>query len=275
MILSALLATQWVEPKFENVAPNGALTPVKRKNSQFPLWDQDNRGGWKRFEAMSDEFGGSVLDRAKWHDTNPDWLGRQPGWFNPKNVGVSRGMLRLTTRLEEPTETLRAQGYHTFSNAAVKSKGTVLYGAFEVRARPMSSAASSSFWFYNASADRWTEIDVFEIGARAKGFEKHVHMTVHVFHTPEIKEHHQITGTWVSDLPLDHGFRTYGLEWDAAEIRFYIDGALVRKGENRYWHQPLTLNFDSETMPDWLGLPLASELPATFQVDYVRAWQKG
>ena len=57
-------------------------------------------------------------------------------------------------------------------------------------------------------------------------------------------------------------------------INFYFDGVLVRTGPNTHWHQPLNMNFDSETMPDWFGLPKDEVLPSTFSVDYIRAWKK-
>ena len=49
---------------------------------------------------------------------------------------------------------------------------------------------------------------------------------------------------------------------------------VVHEQENTHWHQPLHLNFDSETMPDWFGLPDKKDLPATFSIDYVRSWRK-
>ncbi len=43
---------------------------------------------------------------------------------------------------------------------------------YEVKARPMNSGGSSSFWFHNDDTPNWlAEIDVFEIGGKAKGFE--------------------------------------------------------------------------------------------------------
>ena len=32
--------------------------------------------------------------------------------------------------------------------------------------------------------------------------------------------------------------------------------------------------FDSETMPQWFGMPDDKDLPSTFSVEYVRAWQR-
>lgn len=37
---------------------------------------------------------------------------------------------------------------------------------------------------------------------------------------------------------------------------------------------PLFLIFDSETMPDWFGMPDDNDLPSTFSIEYVRAWKQ-
>ena len=58
------------------------------------------------------------------------------------------------------------------------------------------------------------------------------------------------------------------------EITFSMDGVAVRRVENTHWHQPLNLIFDSETMPDWFGMPDDADLPSTFSVEYVRAWKR-
>jgi len=264
---------QWIEPKFENVVPNGAIVPVVRKNDRFPLWDQDNSGKWQPYAPMTDEFNGRRLDWTKWRDHSPIWNGRQPAWFNPDNIDVSSGGMHLTTRLQDAPPALAKQGYKTFTTAVVESVSTVLYGAFEVRAKPMKACVCSSFWFFNIEPSTWTELDVYEIGGGVKDHERKDQMTVHVWRTPEIKEHHSVGAEWVCDKPLADDYHVYGLEWNPKEIRYYFDGVLIRKGQNLYWHQPLTMCFDNETMPEWFGLPLPAELPAKYSVDYVRAWK--
>ena len=65
-----------------------------------------------------------------------------------------------------------------------------------------------------------------------------------------------------------------GQIWSKDEITYYVDGVPVQRLENTHWHQPLYLIFDSETMPDWFGMPRNSDLPSTFSVEYVRAWNR-
>jgi beta-glucanase (GH16 family) len=246
----------------------------ERVTDSFPLSDQGNEGNWRKFEVMSDEFNGAELDTNKWWPRNPTWLGRQPAYFYSGNVKVSDGKLHLTMRKQEVAEMPKDKGYHTYTSAAVKSKTAVKYGYFEVKCKPMKSHGSSSFWFYDSTPEIWTEIDVFEIGGGAPGFERKYNMNVHVFRTPTEKKHWSSHGAWEAPSNLADDYHVYGLEWDEEKVRWYFDGVLIRWVENTHWHQPLTLNFDSETMPDWFGLPKDSDLPSTYSIEYVRAWKK-
>jgi beta-glucanase (GH16 family) len=150
-----------------------ALGPLPaRVSDRLPLSDQNDEGHWLAYEPMTDEFDGMALDPAKWWPRNPGWLGRQPAYFWPGNVTVSDGRLHLVMRRQEVPEMPKDKGYHTYTSAAVQSKGRVKYGYFEIKARPMKSHGSSSFWFYDSTPNEWTEIDVFEIGGKSPGFER-------------------------------------------------------------------------------------------------------
>ncbi len=254
----------------------GDLGPKPKHVTQaFPLSDQSNEGNWKEYALLSDEFDGAKLDPNKWWPKNPGWLGRQPAYFYPGNVSLSDGKLHLTMKKEEVPEMPKDKSYHTYTSAAVQSKTRVKYGYFEVKCKPMKSHGSSSFWFYDSTNELWTEIDVFEIGGGAPGFERKYNMNVHVFRTPEEKKHWSMHAEWIAPADLADDYHVCGLEWDQEKIRWYFDGVLVRWVQNTHWHQPLTLNFDSETMPNWFGLPRDSDLPSTYSIDYVRAWKKG
>lgn len=247
----------------------------KRITDGLPLSDQQSAGKWSKFPPLSDEFDGRELDRDKWKLGMSWWLGRQPALFRDKNVTVADGNLQLTMRKEQVPPEFENRGYHDYTSAALHTKARTAYGYFEVRARPMNSGGSSSFWFQQDETPGWaTEIDVFEIGGKAPKFEHKYNMNLHVFRTPQEQQHWSVGGVWAAPWRLADGYHVYGLEWNAEEIRYFVDGVLVRSVENTHWHQPLYLIFDSETMPKWLGMPQDQDLPSTFSVDYVRAWKR-
>ena len=230
-------------------------------------------GTWEPIAELCDEFGSTTLDATKWHPRNPSWKGRQPGWFHTGNVAVRDGKLHLTMKAEDLPDL--PDGYHTFTSAAVKSKTKVRYGYFEIRCRAMDSRGSSAFWFYDGTPEIWTEIDVFEMGAGHPKHERTVHMNAHVFHTLVNPDRHWAKGgKWSAPWRLADGFHVYALEWDPDQLRYFVDGKVVHTLPNTHWHQPLTLNFDSETMPKWFGLPDPKNLPSTFSIDYVRSWRR-
>jgi beta-glucanase (GH16 family) len=232
------------------------------------------KGEWEPIPQLTDEFKGVKLDITKWHNgfVNPEWKGRHPALFMPSNVAVHDGKLHLTARVESVPGA--PEGYHTFTTAAVKSKTKVLYGYFEIRCKPMKSRASSAFWFYENEPTISTEIDVFEIGGGAPGEERNYHTNAHVHHAPEVKKHVGHGDIWKAPYDLASAYHTYALQWDKDDIKWLVDGQVVRTLKNQYWHQPLALIFDSETFPDWFGLPLKEELPATFSIEYVRSWRR-
>jgi len=47
-----------------------------------------------------------------------------------------------------------------------------------------------------------------------------------------------------------------------------------KAGNRDISHQPLDMNFDSETMPEWFGLPDPKDKAGHFKIDYVRVWQQ-
>jgi beta-glucanase (GH16 family) len=245
----------------------------KRISDALPLSDQKNEGHWRKFEPLSDEFNGDKLDGQKWTVNMTWWLGRQPALFSEHNVTVSDGKLHLTMRKEKVPSEFESKGFHDYTSAALYSKIASDYGYYEVEAKPMNSGGSSSFWFQQGTQPGMiTEIDVFEIGGKAKGFEQKYNMTLHVLNN--LPQHWSVAGIWLAPWRLADAYHVYGLDWSKEELRFYVDGVLVRSVENTQWHYPLYLTFDSETMPEWFGMPDDRDLPSTFSVEYVRAWKK-
>ncbi|EDQ88578.1 uncharacterized protein MONBRDRAFT_37405 [Monosiga brevicollis MX1] len=262
---------------------------------------------WHVFPAMTDDFEGQQLNTTKWLDHNPEWQGRLPGLFNASNVKVSNGTLQLWARNANITDpSLRQQGYANFTTSAVQSTTLVRYGYFEIRSRVGTSRVSSSFWFYHNNGTEWTEIDVFEMtGENAdQPLPYQDTMHTHIFQLPNTapadipaKCHCQLPTSaapqqpaptmklkdaascqryniTTAATPFDADFHVFSLLWTPTVLEYAVDGAVWWSIPNYCMHQPLTLNFDRETMPDWFGLPEPTHLPdRPFEVDYVHAWQ--
>lgn len=246
---------------------------------------------WQLDTDFSDEFQGSRLDEAKWIINNPTWNGRLPSWFKRGNVfmhGVDRRggrALYLHSREDEPPQHLRRHGHHTFSTAFVRTRKTRLYGYFEIVCRLMDSEVSSAFWFSNPTRQLWTELDVFEYSTSTKrktGPKKdkpfsHQFATNYFVHRhPDPNIPTDIKGARRYDIGFDLSSQRVkvGFNWQKDYIEWYLNDVLIRREENKYFHQPLHLQFDSETFPNWFGLPTAgnNSLPNSFRVMYVRSW---
>ena len=271
------LAAKWgatADRKDAGWTHTGPLGPTPESvNPSLPLADQQNRSGWIPFEPFSDEFNGPALDMKKWEPMRT-WKGRAPGLFQSSNVTLDNGCLVLTMRKETVPEMKKDPRFHDYTSAIVETTRYTRYGYFEIRARPMNSAGSSSFWFAGGGKTWRIEIDVFEIGAKAPGHEKGYNMNAHVFRENGKADHWSTGGVWQAPWPLANDFHVYGLEWSPQQLVYHVDGVAVRSLPNTHWHQPMRLIFDSETMPDWFGLPKDEDLPSSFCVDYVRAWKR-
>lgn len=240
------------------------------------LADPPPNGQWQPVPELWDEFNGESLDAARWDTRSPYYLGKKPGLYMPYNVTVKGGTLNLWAQAESVPHA--PPGYRGYSTAYLSSRQMVRYGYFEVRARPMDARINSAFWLYRWTETGTYEIDVFEIGGAAPRHENIVHTNVHVFRgRPENEnDSNRLSDPfgWTAPQRLADAFHVYGLEWDEHELRFYVDDRLIRRKANSSWHLPMAIRFTAETHPGWFGLPRAGELPAAFQVDYLRAWRR-
>lgn len=245
----------------------------------YPFSDKANEKGWVLRSDLSDEFTGTAIESSKWVTLYPGWNGRFPSWFCSSNVTIENHAANLTMRKEHLPE--MEEGYQ-YTTGVIRSLSTFRYGYCEIKAQCMASAGSSAFYLNNVQADWWTEIDVFEIGGRAPGYEQVIHTNLHEFyHSENVKAPYVIDETTHTTDPFsramnwrpDAAFHVYGIEWDRNTIKWYVDGLMIRETPNTKWHQEQYINIDSETMPDWFGLPDEKDLPSTFVIDYVRTWQ--
>jgi beta-glucanase (GH16 family) len=229
----------------------------------------------------SNEFNAESAFYTYWHATNPEWQGRPPALFKSENVALKRGKLMLFLKEDTLDEKAHNLGYRNYSSAAIKSKEQVLYGYFEVKARTCMNRVSSAFWFYEENSDYRIDINVFELLGNTEYQHRKLNSSAGVSYLPDSPydslRFWQDYPIYRGELPFVHyeTYHVYGLLWDKDSLIVYADGIKQWAIANQYWHYPVTINFDIETMPEWTGgMPIVhATLPGNFSIDYLRVWQ--
>ena len=261
--------------------PLAAGEKVPRQNHDYPLSDQGNTLQWRKLPTFSDEFDGEKLNLERWLPHNHILGGRPPAMFLPENVEVRDGHLHLYIR-EKPglEEEIFGLKFKDWSSATCQSLYAVRYGYFEVRAKP--GIGSSAFWLYAQTIkdrqDYKLELDVYELGGRRPHWNQFYNMNSWVFRQKGLSratpthDGVQDGGKWNSGINFAENFHVFGFHWGPELITWYVDGIKVREMRNRDFHSPLYVLLDTETMPDWFGLPTGEEQKHAHEIDYIRAW---
>ena len=257
---------------------------------------------------MSDEFNQGVFDSDKWYaageseydieaidcgGSSVDWVGRAPSVFDTTNVNVNETHLILSTEWEpdssyfpvmEDGEELIDEDcncrYENYTTGGVISTGNMKYGYVEIRAKAAPTTVSSAFWLIG----NHFEIDIFELigkeGNGTDGSEAGVNhsmpTTIHNWDIGSLEDN-GYGESYTLDWDVTEDFHVYGAEWKSNSIVFYADGvevgSITKEEAGDVWNEDyLHLWMDNEIF-SWEGLPTADELPAHFEIDYVRVWQ--
>lgn len=250
---------------------------------------------YKLNPAFCDDFSGPGLDRTRWMDFYADWKGRPGGFFyDPANVAVKDGMLRITAR-EVPEETLtdelRVLNFPARSCGIIRTRERVLYGCFQTRFRTMNAAVCNAFWLNDSlDVDKKyktgyfsDEIDIYEVFGKStiEGAGNIFFNTAHRLNTPYIEGRIYCGNTSFAPkkqhkprFAFHKGFHTATFLWTPDTLEWYLDGKLTFRHPNDYYHSAMRINFDCEVITHWAGSPDSADLPAEYQVDYLRVWQK-
>jgi beta-glucanase (GH16 family) len=155
----------------------------------------------------------------------------------------------------------------------------------------MKASVSNAFWLYDPldAPEKYKEgsfseeIDIFEIFGKPakKEADRKYFMTVHRMRTPYVETLVKFAETLENKsasvtvpFSFSDDFHVYGFLWTPSEMKWYVDGKEVFTRKNDFFNTRLHVLFDSEIMESWAGLPDPADLPAVFQVDYLRVWQK-
>ena len=157
------------------------------------------------------------------------------------------------------------------------------YGYFEARLKlPKGKGTWPAFWMLPKNQKKWPndgEIDIMEeVGYRPNYVSASIHCKsyYHVIGTQKTKE------LFIETAESD--FHVYALEWTENRIRAFVDGKQYfefqndKKGDKSTW--PFDVPFYLKLNLAWGGFWGAAEgvdesiLPAIYEVDYVRVYQK-
>ena len=264
-------------------------------NARPALADQPPEG-WKL--VWADEFDGDALDTCKWNIQIGDGTAEGiPGWGNnelqsyqPGNVAVGGGHLVLAARAE-------AAGGRAYTSGRINTDGkfTLRYGRIEGRIRvPAGKGMWAAFWMLPSGSPYgpWPasgEIDIMEVFSRSPA-----PFTQGVAHYGMAWPLNVYAVQRYDGIDPADGFHVYALEWDARQLRWFVDGVHFHTGPNAtYWNyyrngatnaheagpesapfdQPFHLLLNLAVGGDLPGDPAADAFPGEMRVDYVRVYR--
>ncbi|WP_267355685.1 MULTISPECIES: DUF4214 domain-containing protein [unclassified Methylobacterium] len=214
----------------------------------------DIRSEW-RYDANSDiGFGhSSFVDSASGYDP----------------FSVQNGALTITA---VPDRT--SSGYPgSWESGLITTQGNFsqTYGYFEIRADFSKLAGAwDAFWLLPDqqtpdpnNAGGWQELDAVEhYGANDAGVYSTIHTT-----DPQNGIAWQENRQVYSEMSNPSGYHTYGVDWEADQIKFYVDGQLVgSQATPSDMHSAMYILADLATQSDASGNSISSS------IDYIRAY---
>jgi len=273
-------------PRFRSLALLAGVVAVAASScTTGPVPPPTVPPGWKL--VWADEFDQpGAPDPQRWsYDVGGHGWGNKELQFytseRAKNARVEAGRLIIEAHKE-----LWEGSVYTSARLVTKNKGDWIGGRFEIRARlPAGRGTWPAIWMlptvWDLGDGRWPdngEIDIMEHVGHDTG-------TVHAS-THSLKNNWRIktqrTGT-IAVPDAASAFRTYVLEWEADEIRVYVDDRhyFTSRKEGGDWtswpfYRSFHLVLNLAVGGDWGAVKGVDEkiFPQRMEVDYVRVYRK-
>jgi hypothetical protein len=256
------------------------LDPVPaRTHDDLPLSDQANKGNWVLDPKFSDDFTSPTIDPDRYvlSSSFRGWVGRPPGWFAPENVSIKDGALVLKIDKATP-EQIQSHPKFTYNTGYIRTKELTGYGYYEIEAKPAFSEFDCAFWLMDTgdpvNQKYQTELDIFEMGIHTAKFANNDYMTAHVYNDNGDNFTWATGDFYHTPWNIADDFHTYGFAWTKDDIKWYIDGSLVRELKNTDWYHPMYLIFDAEPMLEWFGPIDDKDFPAEFTIKHLKVWRQ-
>lgn len=273
---------------------------AKKTNGQILI---EFRGSEKNVYTYrgGDEFNGSSLDRNKWMTAYP-WArhlycSMDVNYYSDgDDLQINDGKLSITARKSKITAraipyesdsfllscpdkpTVRNLMNYEYQSGLIYSSEKYTNGIFEMRFKTdVSAGLWPAFWLFGADNQ---EIDIFEMGGNRKStFHVDVHCKSGCKNYPVFLglfrknwgDYLTTTANWEQD------YHTIGVDWRTNGIIWYLDGLPVAWWKGIF-NEPLALiaNLAVTNKEGSLGgaVSSATVFPASFNIDYIRIWQK-
>jgi len=241
--------------------------------------------------TWSDEFNGSdgsSPDPTKWTvlQGGDGWGNGEREYYTPAAVQQKGGSLVITADTAGASAQTCWYGPCTVTSARLENKGLFAqqYGRMEARIQiPRGQGVWPAFWMLGANEDTtpWPacgEIDIME----NKGSEPQlVHGSMH---GPGYSGGAALTAPFglADGAAFAADYHVYAVEWDASEVRFYVDDTLYERrapedapsGAPWVFDHPFFLLLNLAIGGNYGGDPDATtSFPLTMKVDYVRVYK--
>lgn len=278
-----------------------SCSPQKKNNSEYEL-------------VWFDEFNGTTLDSTKWNTSQTRMADTSElAQSNMSSVrSVSDGNLQLTA-MENPWYNAESESYFerhqymTTGSVTTENKMSFQYGYLEINAKvPYKEGCWPSFWLRShnstgklTSPQFEVEVDVFEVFGNTTAMASNLHqqsLNGKSYSTKYSAINNEEIHTFES-ADLSNEYHRYGFEWEPDRMAVYVDGVLQCEWKLNalslwsYGLMPYTSGFDT-TMNILFNNHLFTEsssyipsdgntienyadnLPAEYDIDYVRLYQK-
>ena len=228
---------------------------------------------------LLEDFNTDSLDLEIWNYALGDGCPNICGWGNNERQVYTKKNISIRDQQLVITASKEGDNYYS-GRISTKDKFEFKYGTIEVKAQiPRGNGLWPAIWMlgHDINTNTWPacgEIDIMEYVGKQPG---EIHTTLH---TPD--SYGKSINTKVTSLEsIEAGFHVYKTIWDANQIEFYIDNALV------YTFSPEVKNDKTWPFnkPFYLILNLAiggsfggpevddSIFPKEFIVEYVKVYQ--
>jgi beta-glucanase (GH16 family) len=247
------------------------IEPAAAQVPDMPGWDL----------VWQDEFDGATVSQDNWDVlTRRNSFNDEKQYYVPEQASIVDGKLRITATNQPLDGKL-------YRSARLESWQTFGPGRFEARIDlPTTKGMWPAFWLL-PRAKQWPtggEIDILENrGSEPTRVSSAYHWQV----DPSADccdEHEYLFENYSAkvngvDVNFHSGYHVYAVEWEATQLRFYVDGvlhfSLNENSEMPIFENRMNIILNLAVGGIFDGDPNASTMfPQHMDVDYVRVWQR-